>query len=717
MNDYTQGQKKIAEKIIKVIANTDTNNKTKIKNINALFEMGTIEDIAKALTLADITFHKNEYSSIEEYFAKYDFLHKVLNREYKIKADILEFYKLLGKLPWATKHVESFLKNAINNAITKKIDKTPSRIIPYLRAFYGEDFKNFSPKLLALYIQLSASQYQNSLGFELFVPEIIEYLIKNDKNGESIYSKSSSNIKTEIYSACMQIFAFDVNKLTDMQKESAKNILTFLLSHPQAEIYCPPFFVAIDDKNTKSVLSLLTERQRLEIINKFSACFLEKNKNDIFSNVYKLHEENKSNFYDCLAGIITYNLDCNISPDAITIPTIVFEHHCVKISNISILENSNKESIFLPNIENLNANFKNALIREVVQKVKGINESFAIIDYVDVSKEEQKYDIAKFFFFSKNIKRLPANDKTMEDYSYFYDKENELYSVSFSTSKMPKFELRLNNNFFSKIFKKDLELPGIKKINKYFNIVDSTFAEKIVNFPEVDKKSKNLENKNKKTFNIVGKYKEDLEKINYSLRNDGNDKNIIFIENLEKLTDNMGNISNLYKDYLNKGSNLSKKLEKVLNDFVPLIEDAIRQYNIYTLTQTSGTYKKEIENGIDAISKQINALIDNLNVEITNIINQENVFSIIDLQAKLSVSNQMINYDSIDDIIENGKIVYEDENFRIKKENGVYKPQISYLNNWIDISKKDLKEIDPKNYEKFNEITKSNIDLNFGKEI
>ena len=77
----------------------------------------------------------------------------------------------------------------------------------------------------------------------------------------------------------------------------------------------------------------------------------------------------------------------------------------------------------------------------------------------------------------------------------------------------------------------------------------------------------------------------------------------------------------------------------------------------------------------------------------------------------------MINYDSIDDIIENSKIVYEDENFRIKKENGVYKPQISYLNNWIDISKKDLKEIDPKNYEKFNEITKSDISLNFGKEI
>ena len=305
----------------------------------------------------------------------------------------------------------------------------------------------------------------------------------------------------------------------------------------------------------------------------------------------------------------------------------------------------------------------------------------------------------------------------MEDYSYFYDKENELYSVSFSTSKMPKFELRLNNNFFSKIFKKDLELPGIKKINKYFNMVDSAFAERIVNFPEVDKKSKNLENKIEKTFNIIGKYKEDLEKINYSLRNDGNDKNIIFIENLEKLTDNMGNISNLYKDYLNKGSNLSKKLEKVLNDFVPLIEDAIRQYNIYTLTQTSGTYKKEIENGINAISKQINALIDNLNVEITNIINQENVFNIIDLQAKLSVSNQMINYDSIDDIIENSKIVYEDENFRIKKENSVYKPQISYSNNWIDISKKDLKEIDPKNYEKFNEIAKSNIDLNFGKEI
>ena len=154
---------------------------------------------------------------------------------------------------------------------------------------------------------------------------------------------------------------------------------------------------------------------------------------------------------------------------------------------------------------------------------------------------------------------------------------------------------------------------------------------------------------------------------------------------------------------------------EAINNFT--INFNIRQYNIYTLTQTSGTYKKEIENGIDAISKQINALIDNLNVEITNIINQENVFSIIDLQAKLSVSNQMINYDSIDDIIENSKIVYEDKDFRIKKENGIYKLQISYLNNWIDISKKDLKKIDPKNYEKFNEITKSNIDLNFGKEI
>jgi hypothetical protein len=234
---------------------------------------------------------------------------------------------------------------------------------------------------------------------------------------------------------------------------------------------------------------------------------------------------------------------------------------------------------------------------------------------------------------------------------------------------------------------------------------DSTCEEKVINFPTNG--SKDLANDIKETYSIIEKYKKDLEDINDLLRQDDNTKNDVFLENLDKLNENINQVTIFYKNYIDKGTDIERKLEHVFNDFIPVLEESIKKFNVYSSSNISGIYKNEMKESIENLSKEINDLIKGLDLEITNIINSENLYDMMHLSAKIKATNSILGNQSIDEVLNENMAIAENESVRITKKDGIYTPQISYMGKWIDIKEEDLKEIDNDMYNKLKELSTS----------
>lgn len=694
--------------------------------VKLITENGTPEDVIVNINNVEdslyISFGGNKLKPFEEFFFERANVMKLLNKlnlremtGYEVDyfnqmRDIHFFLKLFSHLPYTNEYVKDFFESMLNEIIMGGKKETNMNIVSEYLTDYYKDIKNIPPDILSLYIQASAQLKLTPASTNFFNPETIYGLIRSDASKKSGYAFSPNSLKEKILGACMQIFRFNMNACSESEKKASVEIIDFLLKVNTDNVsgFNPILCTLIDTENTKSVLSLVDSEKRMKFAKKYFEKIYSYSK-AVLSNIYNLQVEEdglNKEFIKVFASLFNAKVYNSLARTPGSLNVIIFNDKSIQISNAGVKDQSALTTSILENINAIPQSFKNEIVLTATSFLKSHNKYLAILDKSDVSEQEKQYDIKRYTFFSDKINALPAPDNTVTEYTHFEDKENNLYSVSFKTNQLPHkvLEDTRQTGLFG-FFKKDIVMPGENKINKYFNMIDSTFAEKIINFPANG--SKDLANDIKETYSIIEKYKKDLEDINNLLRQDDNTKNDIFLENLEKLNDNINQVSIFYKNYIDKGTDVERKLEHVFNDFIPVLEESIKKFNIYSSSNISGVYKNEMKEGIENLSKEINDLIKGLDLEITNIINSENIYDMMHLSAKIKATNSVLGNQSIDEILNESNSIYENENVRIVKKENLYIPQISYMGKWIDIKEEDLKEIDKDMYNKLKVLSTS----------
>ena len=692
--------------------------------VKLITENGTPEDVAVNINNIEdslyISFGGNKLRPFEEFFFERANVIKLLNKlnlremtGYEVDyfsqmRDIHFFLKLFSHFPYANEYVKDFFDTMLNEIIMGGRSDTNMNIVSEYLTDYYKNIKNIPPDILSLYIQASAQLKLTPASTNFFNPETIYSLIKSDASEKSIYTFSPNPLKEKILGACMQIFRFNMDACSESEKKASVEIIDFLLkiNTDNTQGFNPILCTLIDTKNSKSVLSLVDSGKRMKFAKKYFDKIYSFSK-AVFSNIYNLQiEEDGLNkeFIKDFASLFDAKIYNSLARTPDSLNVIIFDDKGIKISNAGVKDQSALTTSILENINAIPQSFKNEIILTATSFLKSHNKYLAILDKSDVSEQEKQYDIKRYTFFSDKVNALPAPDNTVTEYTHFEDKENNLYSVSFKTNQLPHkvLEDTRQTGLFG-FFKKDIVMPGENKINKYFNMIDSTFAEKVINFPTNG--SKDLANDIKETYSIIEKYKKDLEDINNLLRQDDNTKNDIFLENLDKLNENINQVTIFYKNYIDKGTDIERKLEHVFNDFIPVLEESIKKFNIYSSSNISGIYKNEMKESIENLSKEINDLIKGLDLEITNIINSENLYDMMHLSAKIKATNAILGNQSIDEVLNENMAVIENENVRITKKGGSYTPQIPYMGKWIDIKEEDLKEIDNDMYNKLKELS------------
>ena len=139
---------------------------------------------------------------------------------------------------------------------------------------------------------------------------------------------------------------------------------------------------------------------------------------------------------------------------------------------------------------------------------------------------------------------------------------------------------------------------------------------------------------------------ESLKKIYSNISADTNEKNDVFLADIENLLNSLNSISNMYGKYIKEDSDVVDKIENTLENFWPIIESSIDKYSVCTSSISSNFYSREMSENLDQLALNINMLIKNLDNELKTILDSQKLFDVIDTTCELKAINSLLNKDS-----------------------------------------------------------------------
>ena len=569
---------------------------------------------------------------------------------------------------------------------------TTDRFIEVCNLAELDDYKKWDKYILANYIVAASVEYEQN-GFSkrntsYFNPSVIHSLIEKNINGCSFYDAYCND--NVAINAILKVINFEYSSLSDSEKKDALDLINFIKNVPFKKGSIIPVRPYFKTDSNETMLSILPETDCLNLINKFISS--EDNKKYIFYidfvfapiiNRIMRKQEIDSTFISEIRNIVLkpyFESFFDKYVNASYYPSLIFEDNRAKLCFFSIYQ---KNSFYRYNTDNFGLNFiipeeqvkafngfkffKDKSIRDLFvsgmsffPKHKNDSIAFIISDETENSFEENQANLRKYYFFSNKKKYLPSkyhyvgsssNDvNEVGNYSYFIDEKNNFYSVSFLLQKGEfDFVRSVGLKKISILDKllgenEDYVIEGTEKHNKFFNIVATCFLGKII---KAEKSvSKDVKDEIDNVSNSLNTYMESLKKIYSNISADTNEKNDVFLADIENLLNSLNSISNMYGKYIKEDSDVVDKIENTLENFWPIIESSIDKYSVCTSSISSNFYSREMSENLDQLALNINMLIKNLDNELKTILDSQKLFDVIDTTCELKAINSLLNKDS-----------------------------------------------------------------------
>ena len=236
-----------------------------------------------------------------------------------------------------------------------------------------------------------------------------------------------------------------------------------------------------------------------------------------------------------------------------------------------------------------------------------------------------------------NSSRYAANDLLF----------GNVFSISESIARLRFKRQRECTQFvpFEKIVTKaieenlDIKAIKIENVNKEANI---------------EKTAEAIADKKDESKNIFKEYTNKLSLISKTIESNENIKNNEFIVPLKKLEANIENISSIYANSLELTDKTGKKIEKAFNTYLPLIKNSIEKYSKVSELTLNTSYSDEIKGQLEEVPKNITNIINGLNKELEDICGLEMLSSALDLNAETTAfSGKYANSLTLDNILKN----------------------------------------------------------------
>ncbi len=588
-------------------------------------------------------------------------------------------------------------KNATTTVLKQIVERntsvTTDRFIEVCNLAELDDYKKWDKHILANYIVAASVEYEQNCfsnrNISYFNPSVIHSLIEKNINGCSFYDACNGNVAIN---AILKVINFEYSSLSESEKKDALDLMDFIKNVPFKKCSIIPVRPYFKTDSNETMLSILSESDCLNLINKFISS--EDNKKYIFYidfvfapiiNRIMRKQEIDSTFISEIRNIVLkpyFKSFFDKYVEASLYPYIIFEDNKACLSFFSIYQ---KNSFYRYNTSSMTGLnfiipeeqvkafngfkfFKDKSIRDLFVSVmsffpKHKNDSIAFIigDETENSFEENQANLRKYYFFSNKKKYLPSkyhyvgstsNDvNEVGNYSYFIDEKNNFYSVSFLLQKCEFDFVRSIGlkkiSIFDKLLgeNEDYIIEGVEKYNKFFNIVATCFLGKII---KAEKSvSKDIKDEINNVSNSLNTYMESLKKIYNNISADTNEKNDVFLADIENLLNSLNSISNMYGKYIKEDSDVVDKIESTLENFWPIIESSIEKYSICTSSISSNLYSREMSENLDKLALNINMLIKNLDNELKTILDSQKLFDVIDTTCELKAINSLLNKDSL----------------------------------------------------------------------